>query len=421
MTATVADLIRLLDRQVHDLGTPSEQDTANAHVAGWMKLAAATRRAISLLPLGGRSSQVKAGLRTVLDPLVHGPRDRLVNPIPAPNLVRTSRTMGAIADVLAEHLQGGGRREQIGTEAIKLQASLLSDVHVIARWSRAVTASQRFPGTTGQCPAQLDDLIVVTEPFALVPRERRGSLLEDLRLPNPTAPGLEGAVTRWAAEATLILQERYRVSGWAMQAIAGNLALLSHTAAQAANRAGAEGEITRAHSENLTGWFAEAARLWRTAAAWPPHIRLGGHTPILRQLGQDVRAACTSTEPRLDELRAPIVAATRLSLLHASTMERLAAKNELWVYTVRTDYRGDDVEAWIRQPPGNTDSWALVHGARDAHNALERAVTELVQATRGGAQLPEGWPPEHRADPAARRHESALRHAPQRLGLNLER
>lgn len=267
MTATVADLLRVLDQQVHNLGTATERDTASAHVAGWMRLATTTRHAISLLPLGGRSAQVKAGLRTVLDPLVHGPRDPLVNRMPAPRLVRTSRTIGAIGDVVAEHLLGGGRGDQIGTEAIKLETSLLSAVHVIARWSRAVTASHRFPGTTGTFPAQLSDLIVVTEPFALVPPGRRASLLEDLRLPNPTAPGLEGAVTRWAAEATLVLQERYRASGWAMQAIAGNLALLSHTAGHAVNLAAATGDITMTQADSMAGWFTEAARHWRTAAA----------------------------------------------------------------------------------------------------------------------------------------------------------
>lgn len=421
MTATIGDLVRHLDRQVHNLGNPTERDTGSAHVAGWMMLAAATRRANGLLPLGGRSGQVKAGLRTVLDPLVHGPRDPLINPIPAPSLIQTSRTMGAIADVLSEDLRDGGRGEQIGTEAIKLEASLLSAVHVIACWSRAVTASQRFLGTTGQFPAQLSDLIVVTEPLALIPPERRASLLEDLRLPNPTAPGLEGAVTRWVAEATRILQERYRASGWAMQTIAGNLALLSHTAAQTVTRSRAEGEITRARAENLTGWFKEASRLWRTAAAWPPHIRLGGHTPILRQLGRDVRDACTGTVPGLDELRAPMLAATRLSLLHASTMNRLTAKNELWIHTIRTNYRGDEIEAWVRQPPGTTDNWPLVHAARDAHNALDRAVTELAQATQASPPLPEGWPPEHRVEPVLRPRELGRSHAPQRPHLDVGR
>ena len=235
---------------------------------------------------------------------------------------------GGVAQVLAEHLQGGGRGDQIGTEAIKLQTSLLSAVHVVAHWSRAVTASQRFPGTTGTFPAQLSDLIVVTEPCALVPPSRRTSLLEDLRLPNPAALGLEGAVTRWAAEATLVLQERYRVSGWAMQAIAGNPALLSQTAGRAAVRAGAAGEITAAQVESVAGWFVEAARHWRAAAAWPPHVRLAGHAPTLRDLGRDVRDA-SGADPSLRQLGAPIAAAAWLSLLHASVMDELAASRQL--------------------------------------------------------------------------------------------
>lgn len=408
MTATVADLLRLLDRQVHALGPGADRDTASAHVSGWMRLATTTRHAISLLPLGGRTAQVKAGLRTVLDPLVHGPREPLTEPLPAPRLIQTSRTIGAIADILAEHLHGGGRDHQIGTEAIKLEASLLSAVHVIARWSRAITATQKFPRMAETFPAQLSDLIVVTQPFALIPPSRRVSLLEDLRLPNPAAPGLEGAVTRWAAEATLVLQERHRASGWAMQAIAGNLALLSLTAGRAAVRAREAGNITAAQAENLTGWFAESARHWRTAAAWPAHLRLGGYTPTLRKLGGDVRDACIGTVPRLAELGAPMLAATRLSLLHASTMDRLATKHQLWMHTVRTDYCGAQVEAWTREPPGGTDSRLLVRAARDAHYALDRAVQELVQAVRFDPPPNEGWPPEHVVERIRRREEPGI-------------
>ncbi|MFT3832531.1 MAG: hypothetical protein QM711_04315 [Micropruina sp.] len=420
MTATVADLLRVLDRQVRDLGTATERDTASAHVAGWMRLATTTRHAIALLPLGGRSAQVKAGLRTVLDPLVHGPRDPLTNPMPAPGLIRTSRTMGAIADVLAEHLQGGGWGDQIGTEAIKLETSLLSAVHVVARWSRAVTSSQRFPGTTGTFPAQLSDLIVVTEPFALVPPDRRSSLLEGLRLPNPAAPGLEGAVTRWAAEATLVLQERYRVSGWAMQSIAGNLALLSQTAGRAAVRAGAAGDITAAQADNMAGWFVEAARHWRTASAWPPHLRLAGRTPTLRQLGINVRDAC-GADPTLRELGAPMMAAARLSLLHASVMDELAARRQLWVHTVRTDYRGDHIEAWVREPPGAAESWPLVQAARYGNQALDRAITELARTTRSEPPLSEGWPPDRSVDGLSPRREPALRRPPQRPQVEVRR
>lgn len=418
MTATIADLLRVLDRQVHDLGTATERDTASGHVAGWMRLATTTRHVIGLLPLGGRSAQVKAGLRTVLDPLVHGPRDPMANPVPVPGLIQTSRTVGAIADILAEHLQGGGRGHQIGTEAIKLQTSLLSAVHVIARWSRAVTASQRFPGTTGTFPAQLSDLIVVTEPFALVPPSRRSSLLEELRLPNPAASGLEGAVTRWAAEAALVLQERYRVSGWAMQAIAGNLALLSQTAGRAALRAGAAGDIAASPADNMAGWFSEASRHWRTAAAWPPHIRLAGHTPSLRQLGRAVRDAC-GADPSLRDLAAPIAAAARLSLLHASVMDELAVRRQLWVHTVRTDYRGDHIEAWTREPPGATESWPLVQAARYGHQALDRAASGLARTERSEAPPSEGWPPDCAADGARGRREPALTRSSRRIRLGI--
>lgn len=408
MTATVADLLRLLDGQVHALGPGTDRDTASAHVGGWMRLATTTRHAISLLPLGGRTAQVKAGLRTVLDPLVHGPREPLSEPMLAPGLIQVSRTVGAIADIFAEHLQGGGRDHQIGSEAIKLEASLLSAVHVTARWSRAITASQKLPKMAETFPAQLSDLIVVTEPFALIPPSRRVSLLEDLRLPNPAAPGLEGAVTRWATEATLVLQERHRASGWAMQAIAGNLALLSLTAGRATIRARDAGDIIAAQADNLTGGFADAVRHWRTAAAWPPHLRLGGYTPTLRQLGGDVRDACIGAVPRLDELSAPMLAATRLSLLHASTMDRLATKHQLWIHTVRTDYRGDQVEAWTREPPGATHSWHLVHAARAAHAALDRAVQGLVQTVRVDPPLSEGWPPEHAVERTHRRQEPGI-------------
>ncbi len=286
--------------------------------------------------------------------------------------------------------------------------------------SRAVTASQRFPGTTGTFPAQLSDLIVVTEPFALIPPSQRSSLLEDLRLPNPAAPGLEGAVTRWAAEATLVLQERYRVSGWAMQAIAGNLALLSQTAGRAVNHAGAAGDIAVAQAESMGGWFVEAARHWRTAAAWPPRVRLAGHTPTLRQLGRDVREAC-GTDPSLCDLGAPMTATARLSLLHASVMDELATRRQLWVHTVRTDYRGEHIEAWVREPPGATESWPLVQAARYGHQALDRAVSELTRTVRSEAPLSEGWPPDRMLDGTHPRREPTLHLSSQRSHVEVGR
>lgn len=140
--------------------------------------------------------------------------------------------------------------------------------------------------------------------------------------------------------------------------------------------------------------FAESARLWRTAATWPRHLRLGGHTPTLRELGTEVRDACIGTLPRLDTLQAPMQTAARLSLLHASAMDHLAARHQLWMHTVRTDYRGQQFEGWTREPPGTMDSWHLVHAARDAHRALDRAVHELGQVPRAAPPTTDGWPPD---------------------------
>ena len=87
-------------------------------------------------------------------------------------------------------------------------------------------------------------------------------------------------------------------------------------------------------------------------------------------------------------------AAARLSLLHASAMDDLAAKHQLWMHTVRTDYRGQQVEGCTREPPGTMDSWHLAHAARDAHRALDRAVHELSQTTRVAPATTDGWPPD---------------------------
>lgn len=99
--------------------------------------------------------------------------------------------------------------------------------------------------------------------------------------------------------------------------------------------------------------------------------------------------------------------ATRLSLLHASVMDELAAGRQLWVHTARTDYRGDPIEAWTREPPGAAESWPLVQAARYGHHALDRAVNELARTVRSEAPLSEGWPPDPVLDGTPARRESA--------------
>ena len=142
--ATIGDLLNRLDAQVNGLRW-SPEDTASAHAAGWIPLAKATAQAITWLPLGGRSDQVKAGIRNVLAPLARGTlKSDEVVPV-APQLLELATTVGAISDSLAGILRWGPRTEQVGTPALALEAELLSAIHVVARWSRAAVEVQ--------CPA----------------------------------------------------------------------------------------------------------------------------------------------------------------------------------------------------------------------------------------------------------------------------
>lgn len=143
-------------------------------------------------------------------------------------------------------------------------------------------------------------------------------------------------------------------------------------------------------------------------------MRLGGHTPTLRELGTEVRDACIGTLPRLDTLQARMQTAARLSLLHASAMDHLAAKHQLWMHTVRTDYRGQQVEGWTHEPPGTMDSWHLVHAARAAHRSLDRAVHELSQTTRVAPPTTHGWPPDPTVEPSRARQGPATQRLSQR-------
>ena len=210
--ATIADLLSGLEYRAHTL-TRTPEDTVKTHVAGWMLLARATQHAITSLPLGGRSDVVKAGVRNVLAPLAHGPRDPLVAVEPAPQLADLAQSMGGISDILADNLSAGGRAEQAGTEALKLEASLLSAVHVAARWSRSTMEDQKLPTSRVSIMAFLDDLAVVTEPYALIPPGRRSSILEDFVIRAPNAAGIEGPTIAWVEAAAATLGERYRVSG----------------------------------------------------------------------------------------------------------------------------------------------------------------------------------------------------------------
>ena len=402
--ATIGELSQRLDEQVRTLNGRDDDDTVQSHVAGWIILARPTLRAITALPVGGRKEKLNASLEAVLKPLATGPRKELPGDLaPARHLVEISRTVGAIADVLADSGINYFSLGLVGSEALRFEASLLASLHVTARWSRSTLSEQTLASTRHSLMTALDDLAILTEPWAMIPPANRASALEHLRLPNPAAPGLEGAVVSWADEASQILHDRHRATGWSMQATAGTLALLSLLGGDAVVRDGRATGMPRDAIDGLIDTLAQAVKAWRAAATWPPNLRLGGSTEDLRRLTRDLRETIDAgPKPDLDTMRHLLGVIQPVGLLHATTMERLVAGRELWIHG-HIPGTVDYARKWQRVPGRITVGEPLARAAHAGSEALDRAVKALNATTHRAdpASRPLGWPPTRAADARA--------------------
>jgi hypothetical protein len=403
--ATIADLLNQLEFRAHTL-TRTPEDTVMSHLAGWMPLARTTQQAIALLPLGGRSEVVKAGVRNVLQPLARGPRQPLDGVHPASQLAELAQIMGGISDTLADNLRSGGRAEYAGAEALKLEASLLSAIHVAARWSRSTMDDQKLPTTRSSVMAFLNDLAVITEPYALIPPGQRTSSLEELALRASNTPGLEGAAVAWARTASETLTERYRISSWAMQAIAGDLALLSHTARSAVRAAGSRGELPPQTASRLSDSLHASTRAWRAAAAWPPYLRLGGRSLDLREASRDLRETiATGATATLATWRRVLGVAMPVALSHAAVMRSLVRGHELWIHSSAVDPADGYARGWGREPRWSQQGQPLLAAALAGSRALDDAVSLLSTCPqRDTSSSSHRWGPVH-DEPERRRQD----------------
>jgi hypothetical protein len=400
--ATIADLLARLERLATTLGPPDEANRLESHVAGWMPLAQQTLRAVSNLPTGGRPERVNAGLLAVLGPLARGPR-RPIEARPIEHLSDLALTMGAISDVLVEHAGRNPGPEFVGREATKLEAGLLSAVHLTAGWSLGGLERQNLPGTRVSTKRLLRDLVALTEPWALIPPVNRGSILQDLRVRTNTAPGLEGAMVAWADETLLVLGERHRTTSWAMQAIAGNLALISHTAHNAIEQAIKNGGLpaaTRPASEALES----SVTAWRAAATWPPCLRLGGATTGLQVLTRDLQQHLREAPPRtIADTRNLLHLALPVAEAHVATMDRLVRTHDLWIHGPSLGPSAGYMPSWEREPWWSHQGLSMAKAAQLGHRTLSKAfVTLAVDIEQTPPKpLPLGWPPA--CSPPARR------------------
>ena len=181
-----------------------------------------------------------------------------------------ARTLGAIGDVLADTGISYYSLGLVGAEAIRFEASVLASLHLTARWSRSTLEEQSLASTRGSLMTSLNDLIILTEPWALIPPAQRASAFDHVRLPNPAAPGIEGAVVAWAGEAWQILHDRHRATGF-HASHRRHLAVLSLLAGDARC---AKGDQWHASDDRRLAETSAATQAWRAAATRPPNLRL---------------------------------------------------------------------------------------------------------------------------------------------------
>lgn len=386
--ATIGQLLDRLGIQIHEL-TWTPEDTVGAHAAGWIPMARATGQAITLLPLGGRSDQVKAGIRNVLAPLAHGPRKPDDEASPALQLVDLATTVGAISDSLAGIFRWGPRREHVGTPALELEANLLSAVHIAARWSRTAVETRCPARSRPPLVAFLSDLIVVTEPYALIPPQHRTSTLEWLAFTAPSSTDVDGTVAAWAGTADSILNDRYRVSGWAMQTIATDLALLCHATLTCVAESQTDRTTRNFDRADLSRTLDVAAHAWRQAAAWPPHLRLGGKNPHLRDASRTLRERL-STEPITGAVgRRVLHQALPVGVAYVGVMRSLVDNRELWVHAPSLLPKVPYEPGWIREPRWSAEGRPLVLASETGRAALDGALRTIART-----DVPEGPPTE---------------------------
>lgn len=392
--ATIADLLARLEGRAAILGPPDTVSGLEGHVAGWMELAQPTLRTVSHLPTGGRASRVDAGLTAILLPLAKGPRPPLETQR-VQGLSDLALLMGAISDVLVDNLRRQQRPEYVGREAAKLEAGLLTAVHLTARWSLGCVESLNLPLTHAATKSLLRDLVAVTEPWALIPPANRISVLAEFRIRTATTPGVVGAVTAWADEAVRVLNSQYGITSWGMQAIAASLAVISRAAHDQVERAVSHGDVS-ADAPNACQQLATSARAWRAAATWPPYLRLGGRAEDLRVLTRDLQQHLAAEPPQtIADTRTLLRLALPVAEAHSFAMDRLVYNHELWIHGPSLGPSAGYIPGWAREPSWSHQGLALMRTSEIAHQVLDQAsvalATEAIEMSI--RPLPPGWPP----------------------------
>ncbi len=385
MATSALDLLIALDARVDDLEATSMAPGSVPRVRQeWGALA---RASLQLLHAGPRHPNDTARrLEALLGSMAAIPGEYPL-PEPGTGLMGITATIGCTAEVVrTPTIASPTTRHQAG---IAIRASLEAALGRAARWT------QRGFHSDGSAP---DPQIVRLAGIDAEPD--RSPALHAWRLIGPADPGIDGAVSRWVAAATEVIDSPRTVTQLALQLASADIALLCASTSAVMQRATQAGAFP--HTTAAVAALDTAGRSWRQAARWPGELRLGGRAIDLRHASADLRRCLddslrtgnewkppsglfvdTSPEHLVAVLHSGLQSATRLGQRVMSATDELArGASRVWV-----DAGG--IPSPLRSVPIRSDNLRLdwwpdpadSHSGELLHEQTSRALTGLVYAT----------------------------------------
>lgn len=401
MTGSVRDLLNRIGTQVEQLCNERGLDPDwPALERAWAPLARATLRALDTLNTAHHGIRHAHALEAALHHTLP------VRPIGPPLLThwkhsQLAETVGALADLLTT---APLPRQPVTNHAAEQVATALAGNITNA----AIASLRRIPTTEAhtRIARHLRRIATATP----TPRTIEPNYLLGWKFPSAHEPGIDGALQDWAARAVEVLGSPMNVTGLALQLIASDIALLS---AAASDLLVAHHDDASEHSISAAQLARGASHAWTKAASWPPHVRLGGRTPDLRQTSTGLRKLVDPLLRTQDPVtlaghreEAAALATRTLSVAvdvakaHVACLQQLASGvPALWMDTStipvsylntldQLTHRAD----WRPAPKHLNAGTPLYQAGLGALSALERAFdATLTSASHGAAHSTVRW------------------------------
>lgn len=311
------------------------------------------------------------------------------HPLPEPGtgLMAITATIGCTAEIM--------RTPTIASPTTRHQAGIAICASLEAALGRAARWTQRGFHADGSAP---DPQIVRLAGIDAEPD--RSPALHAWRLIGPADPGIDGAVSRWEAAATEVIDSPRTVTQLALQLASADIALLCASTTAVIQRATQAGAFP--HTTSAVAALDTAGRSWRQAARWPGELRLGGRAIDLRHASADLRRSLddslrtgsdwkqpsdlfaeTSPERLVSVAHSGLQSAIRVGRHVVGATDELAhGASRIWVDAgriptpPRSVSRGSDNLRldWWPDPADSPSAEAL-------HEQTSRALTGLVYAT----------------------------------------